>query len=242
MTSDPVEAAFEFIETCETFETAEEILLGLRWVTEPFGLTSFIVSGLPALNRPVEPLVLLSAWPREWFLRYVSQNYIKDDPVAQLALVDSSPFRWSKALTAAGGRAAETLLGEAREFGLRDGYCVPLYTATGWQAVVSFASATPIHLTSRQQTILNFLAVTVHRRLKTIVGAPPVKAGRLTAREREVLSWAAAGKSAWEIGCILTMAEKTAIHHLDHIRRKLDVANTTQAVAVALQTGELTLA
>jgi LuxR family quorum sensing-dependent transcriptional regulator len=62
---------------------------------------------------------------------------------------------------------------------------------------------------------------------------------RLTPREREVLTWAAAGKSAWETATILSISEKTVIHHLDHIRRKLDAANTTQAVVVALQAGEL---
>jgi LuxR family quorum sensing-dependent transcriptional regulator len=62
---------------------------------------------------------------------------------------------------------------------------------------------------------------------------------RLTPREREVLAWIAAGKSAWETATILSISQKTVVHHLDHIRRKLGAANTTQAVVVALQAGEL---
>jgi LuxR family quorum sensing-dependent transcriptional regulator len=62
---------------------------------------------------------------------------------------------------------------------------------------------------------------------------------RLTPREREILTWAAAGKSAWETAIILSISQKTVVHHLDHIRRKLGAANTTQAVVVALQSGEL---
>jgi LuxR family transcriptional regulator, quorum-sensing system regulator BjaR1 len=62
---------------------------------------------------------------------------------------------------------------------------------------------------------------------------------KLTPREREVLTWAAAGKSAWETATILSISQKTVTHHLDHIRRKLGVANTTQAVVAALRAGEL---
>jgi DNA-binding CsgD family transcriptional regulator len=54
-----------------------------------------------------------------------------------------------------------------------------------------------------------------------------------------VLTWAAAGKSAWETSCILAVAEKTVRAHLESVRQKLNVATTTQAVATALRTGEL---
>ena len=63
---------------------------------------------------------------------------------------------------------------------------------------------------------------------------------KLTPRKHEVLTWAAVGKSAWETSALLGISEATVITHLDHIRRKLNVATTTRAV-VALQTGELQL-
>ena len=62
---------------------------------------------------------------------------------------------------------------------------------------------------------------------------------KLTPREREILAWIAVGKSAWETATILSISQKTVVHHLDHIRRKLGAANTTQAVVVALTAGEL---
>ena len=67
----------------------------------------------------------------------------------------------------------------------------------------------------------------------------PLGYQRLTPREREVLAWAAAGKSAWETATILSISQKTVTHHLNHIRRKLGFVKTTQAVVVALQAGEL---
>jgi len=56
----------------------------------------------------------------------------------------------------------------------------------------------------------------------------------LTAREREVLSWAALGKSSWEIGAILRIAKRTVDEHTQRAARKLGAANKTQAVALAL--------
>jgi len=57
----------------------------------------------------------------------------------------------------------------------------------------------------------------------------------LTPREREVLWWAAQGKSAWEIGTILHISKRTVDEHTQRATRKLGAANRTQAVATALR-------
>lgn len=57
----------------------------------------------------------------------------------------------------------------------------------------------------------------------------------LTHRETEVLSWAAAGKSYWEIGCILGITERTVRFFMTNARRKLNVVSNTQAVAQAVR-------
>ncbi|WP_348632859.1 helix-turn-helix transcriptional regulator [Mesorhizobium sp. M4A.F.Ca.ET.020.02.1.1] len=53
----------------------------------------------------------------------------------------------------------------------------------------------------------------------------------LTAREYECLQWAARGKTAWEIGCILGVTRRTAAFHLDNARRKLGITTRSQLVA-----------
>ncbi|HXQ84944.1 MAG TPA: MEDS domain-containing protein [Xanthobacteraceae bacterium] len=57
----------------------------------------------------------------------------------------------------------------------------------------------------------------------------------LTLREREVLWWAAQGRSAREIGEILRIAKRTVDQHTQNAVRKLDTVNRTQAVAMALR-------
>ena len=63
----------------------------------------------------------------------------------------------------------------------------------------------------------------------------PSRVRALTRREREVLTWIARGKTAWEIGGILEIAKRTVDEHTHSSMRKLGAANRTQAVAIALR-------
>jgi DNA-binding CsgD family transcriptional regulator len=65
----------------------------------------------------------------------------------------------------------------------------------------------------------------------------PTQNINLTARERECLRWSADGKTAWEIGQILNIAERTVVFHVNNVIQKLGASNKTQAIvrAVALR-------
>jgi DNA-binding NarL/FixJ family response regulator len=56
----------------------------------------------------------------------------------------------------------------------------------------------------------------------------------LTAREMEVLTWIAQGKTNYEIGVILSACTGTICKHVERILRKLCVENRTAAAAIAL--------
>ena len=64
-------------------------------------------------------------------------------------------------------------------------------------------------------------------------------AQRLTAREREVLSHAAAGRTTREIAEELVLSPATVETHLRNAHRRLDARNRAQAVALAIDLGEL---
>jgi DNA-binding CsgD family transcriptional regulator len=59
----------------------------------------------------------------------------------------------------------------------------------------------------------------------------------LTVREKECLKWAADGKSAWEIGNILHISDRTVNFHLNNKVQKLGVTNRQHAVAKATLKG-----
>ena len=66
-------------------------------------------------------------------------------------------------------------------------------------------------------------------------GPVPAEHRSLTLREREVLWWAAQGKSALDIADILRITKRTVDEHIQNAARRLGAANRTQAVAIALR-------
>lgn len=59
----------------------------------------------------------------------------------------------------------------------------------------------------------------------------------LTPRELEALRWTMEGKTAWEVGTILGISERTAVLHLQNAMHKLGSVNKHQAVLKALRLG-----
>jgi DNA-binding CsgD family transcriptional regulator len=64
---------------------------------------------------------------------------------------------------------------------------------------------------------------------------------RLTARELEVLKWATSGKTAFEVGVILGIAERTVSFHLQNAIHKFETDSKHVAVARAKSYGLITL-
>jgi LuxR family quorum sensing-dependent transcriptional regulator len=63
----------------------------------------------------------------------------------------------------------------------------------------------------------------------------------LTNRQREVLTWVAVGKSAWETGKILRISSRTVEEHARQVLAKLGAVNRTQAVAIAIRDGLISI-
>jgi DNA-binding CsgD family transcriptional regulator len=57
---------------------------------------------------------------------------------------------------------------------------------------------------------------------------------RLTAREAEVTTWIARGKTYAQIARLLSITEDTAKFHIENVRRKLNATNRTHAIVLAV--------
>ena len=69
--------------------------------------------------------------------------------------------------------------------------------------------------------VLQSLGMHVFYRLQELSGKQLRRIAALTDREREVLAWAAEGKTAWEIGCILNRSQRTIETHFKMACKKL---------------------
>ncbi|HLU01011.1 MAG TPA: helix-turn-helix transcriptional regulator [Burkholderiaceae bacterium] len=63
----------------------------------------------------------------------------------------------------------------------------------------------------------------------------------LTSQELLCLKWVSMGKTSWETGRILGLAERTINYHVHNACRKLGVSSRQAAVTVAMRTGMLSL-
>ena len=67
--------------------------------------------------------------------------------------------------------------------------------------------------------------------------SPHSNAPHLSPRQREVLFWAAHGKSAWEIGRVLDLTEATVKSYIASGCKRLNAQNKVHAVAICMTLG-----
>ena len=125
----------------------------------------------------------------------------------------------------------------AQDFRLREGYVVPIHGLHGYVAAASLAGETVLHAQDAYAA-LELITMYAFNRFGKLRQRPPRS---LTNREREVVSWIAAGKSAWDTGGILHIAEDTVNKHIKSAMRKLDVHTRAQAVAESIRRGEIAI-
>ena len=177
----------------------------------------------------------ISTYPQAWLQRYAEQKYERIDPVIQGVRALDSPFGWNGA-PAKPSLAQSQLFDEAAHFDLRCGFVIPFREPGRPIAAMAVAAGEPVAAFRRclkaNRLTLQLMAVFVHLHARRILtSGREVGGARLSRRELECLHWAALGKSAWEIGRILGIAQRTVAFHLDNAKAKLGVRTVCQAVA-----------
>lgn len=207
-----------------------------------FGAACFTYAALSLGPGRRGPLVT-TTMPPAWFGHYRDQHYHTVDWVVQQARRSLVPFTWSGERDhAVLSPAQRRIMGEARAFGICAGLAIPIHGPQGQFALVSMTAERERDLAPLEHgMLLQAAALHYHARrvaaADTDADAPPVV---LTAREAECLTWAAQGKSAWEIGCILAISRHTVQEHLTNAKRKLGCHTREHAVVKAVTLGLIT--
>lgn len=227
--------ALDFIEGLEAYRRVPDAMDALEVAFGRFGFETIIVTGLPNPDQQFAQMVLAKRWPAEWFRIYTESSYDRVDPVVRKCRQSINPFEWSDApYDAELEPGAAEVMRRAADFRMSRGFIVPIHGLTGYEAAVSLGGV-HLDLNPRSKPALHLMAMYGFDRIRSLLDPAPHSSAHLTPREREVIAWASQGKSAWEIGEILHITQRTAEEHLATAARKLGAVNRTHAVAIAIR-------
>ncbi|GAA0580091.1 autoinducer binding domain-containing protein [Caenispirillum bisanense] len=108
-------AAAETVEALQTTADALAAEIGFGHVTYTLHLP----------NDPTRIPLLFTSYPQGWVQHYSEHNFFSVDPVIRLARL-GRPFGWRDIPDSVRAGTGRHVLSEAREFGVVDGYCVPI--------------------------------------------------------------------------------------------------------------------
>lgn len=210
----------------------------LRGIKKQYGLDNIAYL---AVNLPTEDggAYIAATYSDEWVKRYVSQDYVKIDPVIQFGMRGILPVDWSELPRKQ--KKVVQLFGEAKEHGIgSQGLSIPIHGVFGETAMFSInvEMQRADWLEFRRSLIrdLQIWAFHFHSRILELHGVEKSEEVELSVREKECLKWASLGKSAWETGEIIGVQKRTVDFFLEQCRVKLHSVSTTQAVAKAIRT------
>ena len=232
--------AFDAVEKIDNSSDIDQIMGTMAKAGCTFGFENFSIAGLPMPGESIDPYIMACGWPEEWATRYRDQNYVHYDPVIRQVRLASKPFMWAEAPLDSNDLAANNIMNEGAEFGLVEGFAVPIYTTHGFQAIVTFG-ANELELDKSEQAALHLIAIYAHQAIRSFLPRSGKANGfwtlekQLSLREIECLKWTAAGKTAYEISVITGLSDRTVEHYIGSSMQKLNATNRVQAVAEAIR-------
>lgn len=239
--STPMGRTFQdFVDALAAGPDRAGLYAAMRNIARAFDLDCFAYIVAPA--KLTEEIRLISSYPDLWTSRYLALGYDARDPVIHHVKESIDPFEWGAGPLPGLEKARQNVfMEEAASFGVACGFTIPICDPSCRFAALSFASdrLSPALRScfEGQKQVLQLLAILFHAKARVALSSKTLIGGiYLSRRESECLSWAARGKSAWEIGRILGISRRTAAFHLDNAKLKLDVRTIQQAVALFAST------
>jgi DNA-binding CsgD family transcriptional regulator len=163
------------------------------------------------------------------------------DPVMQHCKRGAVPIVWNQDTYLRHG--AIDVWEEQAAFGYRTGIALALHLPEGrhFMLGVDRDQTLPKEAPDLTRLVADLQLFAVHAQdtaLRLFVPAERlVEIPTLTPRELEALRWTMEAKTAWEVGSILGISERTAVLHIQNAMRKLGSINKHQAVLKALRLG-----
>lgn len=185
--------------------------------------------------------IVVDNTPQQYAEPYGDPNIGRRDPVMQHCRRQSVPIIWDQGTYVTQG--AGELWEEMSQYGYCTGIAMALHLPEGrhFQLGVDRDRPLPNDPVELQRIVADLQLFAVHAqdaalRLLLPTSLQPERPA-LTPRELEALRWTMEGKTAWEVGAILGISERTAVLHVNNAMHKLGCVNKHQAVLKALRLG-----
>jgi DNA-binding CsgD family transcriptional regulator len=186
-------------------------------------------------------LIMVDNTPTNYAQTYGDAASGKRDPVLQHCRRQTVPIIWNQDTYVAQG--VGDLWEQQAQFGYRTGIAMALHLPEGKHFLLGVDRDQPLpadpHELQRVVADLQLFAVHAQEaamRLLLPVAQQPERPA-LTPRELEALRWTMDGKTAWEVGAVLGISERTAVLHINNAMHKLQCVNKHQAVLKAMRLG-----
>jgi DNA-binding CsgD family transcriptional regulator len=201
------------------------------------------VSAITVIDRGLgkSDFINIDNTPANYVEPYQDPSQYRRDPVMQHCRRQSVPIIWNQATYVESG------LGELWEQQATYGYCtgiaMALHLPDGmhFQFGVDREDPLPADREELQRLVADLQLFAVHAQDAAIrLLVPPLRQPErpsLTPRELEALRWTMEGKTAWEVGVLLGISERTVVFHVNNAMHKLNCVNKQQAVLKALRLG-----
>lgn len=222
-------------------KTRDELLAEVVGFTRKLGFETVAAMAVVDHFRGRSEFIAIDNTPPESLELFENEENGRRDPVMQHCKKASVPIIWNQETYTSAGKG-EMWESQAR-FGYRTGIALALHLPEGRHFFISVDRDKPLPADSGEVTrmVADLQLFAVHAQdvaLRLLL--PPVyhpDLPNLTPRELEALRWTMEGKTAWEVGNILGISERTAVLHVNNATHKLDCVNKHQAVLKALRLG-----
>jgi LuxR family transcriptional regulator len=181
-------------------------------------------------------LYLYSNYPVEWIERYQRDDFYKQDAAAIRSRASTMPVLWTDELYHDVPHYRE----QACAHGLRHGWTQSLHDLQHNESQVSVCRplgevniAELYDKTGRVQWLCHTLHAIISEYHLAKLSVPL----KMSDREIEVLKWSAAGKTAADVACILSLSQSTVNFHIRSVITKTNAANKAGAIAIAMMRG-----
>lgn len=206
--------ALDFIERIRQLREYDEICAHILKEMEWFGFSCVTGFSVPGPGQTIKNCLWMNNRPQDDIDRYSEKNYILHDPIVTELRQTIYPYSWNDVRAKRDLKKSEkAIIDEAREWGARDGFMVPIATQSGSMSAFCPCGFEP-DLSPRVRAALEVIAVYSHHALMRAVlqvRREETVHTPLTPREREIMQWVAAGKTDDEIGEILTLGTRLKI-------------------------------